>query len=109
MNYTSMELYQGGPQASNSFNPVLASGSNAIYIIGTAFNGCSDTSQTTINVTVNPIPVITLSSSDVNDTICAGESITFSGVGSDMFQFFVDGVAQGAMSTTNSFSTNQSN
>lgn len=110
-NANSYELYvngtlQGGPQASNSFNPVLASGSNAIYIIGTAFNGCSDTSQTTINVTVNPIPVITLSSSDVNDTICAGESITFSGVGSDMFQFFVDGVAQGAMSTTNSFSTN---
>lgn len=96
---------QGAAQASNTFNPTLTSGPNSIYIIGTAFNGCSDTSQTTINVTVNPIPAITLTSDAISNTICAGELVNFNGVGSDMYQFFIDGVSQGALSATNTFST----
>ena len=96
-------ISQGAPQASPTFNPVLTSGLNAVYVIGTAANGCTNNS-TTINVQVNPIPVITLSSSDFDNIICEGESITFSGTGSDLYQFYLNGVSQGSLSATNTYS-----
>lgn len=72
-------LSQGAPQVSPTFTPSVPTGSNEVYIIGTAANGCSDTSQTVLTVTVNPIPTITLTSSDADDIICANESVTFTG------------------------------
>lgn len=90
----------GSTQTSPIFIPTLTSGLNSIYLIGTAPNGCSDTSSTTIDLTVNPIPNILLSSSEPDNTICNGESVTFTGTGSDMYQFFLDGIPQGSMSIT---------
>ncbi|MDX2362575.1 MAG: T9SS type A sorting domain-containing protein [Crocinitomicaceae bacterium] len=96
---------QIGPQASPLFIPVLPAGLNSIYIIGTAPNGCSDTSATTIDVVVNPIPNVVLSSSIPNDTICSGENVIFTGTGSDMYQFFLDGISQGSMSATDTYTS----
>src|SRR5690606_8027598 len=48
------------------------------------------------------LPVATLSSSDADNTICAGESVTFTaGAGGTNYEFFVNGVSQqsGASST----------
>jgi len=97
---------QGAPQASPTFvNPTLPVGSNQVYLIGTAINGCSDTSQAILNIVVNPIPTITLSSSDFDDIICNGDQVTFTGSGSTMYQFFVGGISQGSMSATNTLVT----
>lgn len=97
---------QGAPQVSQTFiNPTLPVGSNQVYIIGTASNGCSDTSQAILNIVVNAIPNITLSSSDADDIICNGDQVTFTGTGSAMYQFFVGGVSQGSMSATNTLVT----
>lgn len=94
-----------GPQASAIFNsPALSVGSNAVEIFGVAANGCPDTSNV-INVTVNPIPTISISSSDPDSTICAGESVTFTGTGGDSYQFYVNGTPQGSMSPTSTFTT----
>ena len=82
-------------------NPALTVGPNSVYLIGTAANGCSDTSQTILSITVNPIPTVTLSSSDADDIICSGESVTFSGAGSNNYQFFIDGNPLGSMSAVN--------
>lgn len=96
---------QVGPQASPTFaNPTLPVGANTIYVIGTAPNGCTNQSST-INVQVNPIPTVVNTSSDIDNTICAGEAVTFTGTGSNMYQFFVNGVPQGSMSATNTFTT----
>lgn len=97
---------QGAVQASPTFtNPTLAAGSNSIYVIGTGSNGCQAASQPTMTVTVNPIPVMTLSSSDVDNTICAGQSITFSATGSTSYQFMVNGTPTGSLSTTSTYTT----
>lgn len=97
---------QGAPQVSQTFvNPTLPIGSNQVYLIGTASNGCSDTSQAILNVVVNPIPTISLTSSDPDDIICNGDQVTFTGSGSTMYQFFVGGISQGSMSTNNVFTT----
>lgn len=94
---------QGAPQASPTFIPTLSVGTNTVYVIGTGANGCSDTSLAVIDITVNPLPTITLSSSDVDNIICEGESVTFSGTGSDMYQFFLNGISQGSLSATSTY------
>ena len=96
---------QGAPQASPTFNPALPGGLNSIYLIGTGGNGCTDTSSTQLSILVTPLPTMVLSSSDLDATICAGESVTFTGVGSDFYQFFIDGTPQGSLSTTNTLTT----
>ncbi len=98
-------ISQGAPQASPTFNPSLPSGTNDIFIIGTGANGCSDTSSTQLSIVVTPIPTMVLTSSDIDTTICNGESVTFTGTGSNLYQFFIDGIPQGSLSTTNTLTT----
>lgn len=98
-------ISQGPAQASPTFtNPTLNLGSNSLYVIGTAPNGCTNQS-TAVGITVNPIPTVVNTSSDADNIICTGESVTFTGTGSTMYQFLVDGVAQTVMSATNTYST----
>jgi len=96
---------QGAPQVSPVFNPLLPSGVDTVFIIGTGSNGCSDTSSTILNITVNAIPTVNLTSSDTDDIICEGESVTFTGTGSAQYQFFIDGIAQGSLSPTSTLTT----
>src|SRR5690606_1841622 len=50
-----------------------------------------------------------LSSSDLDNTICSGESVTYTGTGGTLFEFFINGVSQGAGSAFNSASYNTLN
>lgn len=94
-----------GPGTTNTLsNPSLNIGANDVLVIGTASNGCTD-SSIILNVTVNPLPTITVSSSDMDNTICAGESVTFTGSGADMYQFILNGVPQGVLAAANTFTT----
>ena len=96
----------GPAQGTPTFvNPALPIGTSAVYVEGTAANGCSSTSLPAISVTVNPIPTVTNTSSDADDIICAGETVTFTGTGSNLYQFFIDGVAQTSLSSTSTFTT----
>ncbi|HHZ64321.1 MAG TPA: hypothetical protein EYN51_02290, partial [Flavobacteriales bacterium] len=97
-------ISQGPPQTSATFSPALPSGTIPVYVLGTALNGCTDTSVVVL-VTVNPLPNVVVTSSDLNNSICAGEVVTFTGSGSDMYQFFLDGIPQGSMSLTNTLTT----
>ena len=98
-------LSSQGPSATSILtNPGLLIGSNAIQVVGTGGNGCTDTSAV-IDLTVNAIPTLTMTSSDADDIICAGEQVTFTVNGGDMYQFYVDGTPQGAMSGTSTFTT----
>lgn len=95
---------QGPTSTSTLVNPSLNVGLDTVFVIGTAANGCTDDSPI-IEVTVNPTPTIVASSSDIDNTICAGQSVTFTGTGGSMYQFLLNGVPQGVMSPTSTFTT----
>ena len=56
-------------------------------------------------ITVNPTPTIILSSSDLDFEICAGDNVDFTGMGADQYEFFINGVSQGAASPIDNLST----
>jgi alpha-tubulin suppressor-like RCC1 family protein len=95
----------GAPQPTASFvNPALITGTNSIYVVGTAANGCSNQSATNTTL-VNPLPSVSLTSSDPNNTICAGQNVTFTGTGASQYQFSINGSPQGVLSGASTFTT----
>ena len=56
-------------------------------------------------VTVNALPTAGLISSDADNTICTGESVTFTASGGGTYEFFLNNASQGVTSSTNTFST----
>lgn len=96
---------QGAPTAINTFNTTTLSQPTAdVYVIGYNTLNCGGQSQT-ITTTVNPIPTVSLASSDLDDEICQGETVTFTASGATNYQFFVNGISQGIPSTNNVFSS----
>ncbi|MGC1240227.1 MAG: hypothetical protein WA874_01505, partial [Chryseosolibacter sp.] len=71
----------------------------------TSAAGCSALSSG-ITTTVNPLPVVNLVSSDADNTICAGTSVTFTAApsGSATYNFRVDGVSVQS-SASNTYTT----
>ena len=76
----------------------------SVVATGTDGANCTATSNI-INPIVNPGPIVTLVPDDADTTICVGESISFFAAGGIVYEFFVDGVSQGAPSTTTVFVT----
>ena len=74
----------------------------SVAATATDASNCTVTSNI-ILPTVNPGPIILLISNDADTTICIGESITFFASGALTYEFFVDGVSQGAPSATTIF------
>lgn len=105
--FFSNENSLGAPSTSPTLSPTLPAGIDTITVIGTALNGCIDTSATVIIVEVTAIPIMTLTTP--NNVICDGQSVTFTGSGSDQFQFLFDGNTQGSMSANNIFTTTNLN
>ena len=64
-------------------------------------------SASSVTIIVNPLPNPILTSSDADNVICAGDAVTFSaaGAGAGTYEFFVNGVSQGAASTKATFTT----
>ncbi|WP_378185283.1 gliding motility-associated C-terminal domain-containing protein [Aquimarina sp. W85] len=74
-----------------------------VRVVNTTTN-CSAVSSG-ITTTVNALPTAGISSSDSDNTICAGDSVTFTGSGGDQYEFFVDGVSVQAQSATATYTT----
>ena len=75
-------------------DPALPVGVDTVIVQGVSANGCDDFSQP-ILITVNEIPDILVVSSDADNEICQGDSVTFTSSGGDSYQFFLNGVPQG--------------
>jgi gliding motility-associated-like protein len=93
--------------ASLSYTPTAA-GTYYALARNTTTN-CVSTTRTPIVVTMNPLPIPTLTSSDPDNIFCAGTSVIFTAAGGTGFNFRVGGVSvqSGALSTyTNSSLTN---
>lgn len=115
INYSSAgcSLYQlyvdnlpvGVPQAASLFTPVLTVGTHQINIMGTSVNGCSAMGLP-ITAQVNPIPVVVLQSSDLDNIFCSGVNITITASGANQYQFYINGASQGGLGNTNTFTSN---
>jgi hypothetical protein len=68
-------------------------------------DGTCDGPPQSVSVTVNASPSAGLTSSATANTICAGESVTFTATGGPTYEFFVNGVSQGAAGATSTFTT----
>jgi hypothetical protein len=53
----------------------------------------------------NDFPTAGLSSSDPDNSICEGDEVTFTATGGTSYEFFLDGVSQGAASATDTYSS----
>jgi hypothetical protein len=64
----------------------------SVKVIVTTSSGCIAASNI-ITTTVNNIPLVTLSSSDADNTICPGEPLTFtaSSAAASIFEFYING------------------
>lgn len=80
-----------------SFSPTS---SGTYTVIGTASNGCTDT--TDISLTVNPTPNISITATA--NTLCQGESVTLSGSGAVTYSWS-NNVTDGVSFTPNSSNT----
>jgi gliding motility-associated-like protein len=72
----------GGIVNGVAFNPTQT---NSYTVIGTDANGCSSQAQQT--VTVNPLPTITVASSPINGTVCAGDPVTLVASGASTYSW----------------------
>ncbi|MDB4655866.1 HYR domain-containing protein [Flavobacteriales bacterium] len=88
-----------------STNPYITTSlvdGESIVATGTDGNNCTATSNIIYPI-VNPGPTILLIVDDADTTICVGESLSFFASGALTYEFFVDGVSQGAPSATTVF------
>lgn len=84
--------------------------STTLYnIIGSNSSGCISELLDKPTVTVNLLPVAGLVSSDADDAICQGESITFTASGGDIYEFFIDGSSVQGPGSSDFYSTTSLN
>jgi uncharacterized cupredoxin-like copper-binding protein len=91
--------------ASNSYTSSTLTSGQTVTVRARTASGCSATSAG-IATTVNALPTVTLSSSDADNSICAGETITFTATSNTAtsYEFFVNGISR-QNSATNTFTT----
>jgi len=65
--------------------------------------GWGDIIDFTITVNLPPEPLLT--STDVDNTICEGDSVTFTGTDGDEYEFYVNGISAQSQSASNTFTT----
>ncbi len=80
------------PGETNSTYSTTLTGSEEIKVQVTDEFGCSNVA-TSSSITVNPVPVVSISSSDIDNTICQNDEVTFTADGGDVYEFFVNNVS----------------
>jgi ribosomal protein S17 len=108
---TTYEFYLQGVlvqnSATNLYTTTSLTSGQTVTVKAITASGCSATSLTGITTIVDALPGVTLASSDPNNSICAGETVTFtaSSATATSYEFFVDGVSKQS-GTSNTYITN---
>jgi alpha-tubulin suppressor-like RCC1 family protein len=89
-----------GTQTSNTINYIPKNASHIIKVRGES-NGCSAYADSIYTFKTHQYPVMTFTSDDIDNEICYGEDIQFTGNGAETYEFFINGLSQGASSSTN--------
>ncbi|MGQ1787229.1 T9SS type B sorting domain-containing protein [Saccharicrinis sp. GN24d3] len=93
-----------GPGAEAEYKTTTLADNDNVTVEVTNAIGCS-ASHAGILMTVNPIPVVSIGSSDADNIICAGDEITFTASGGDVFEWFIDGTSVQGPDGNNQFIT----
>lgn len=99
-------ISQGAPSATNTFSTTSLAFSDTVSVMGYTNNGCSKKAPENFTYIVNPLPNVQMTFNDPDTSICSGTDVNFSVSGASQYEFFVNGVSQGAMSPTNTLSLN---
>ncbi len=78
---------------------------DVITVFGRSIYGCEANSDDNFTFTVYPYPTVTMTQSDPDLTICQGDTVDFVANGADLYEFFINGISQGAPSANNLFTT----
>lgn len=96
---------QSGYSTVNTYSTTtLANGDLVTFQALSAF-GCRSFSADSFTVEVAPYPVVHLTCSDIDQVICAGDTVSFTASGANNYEFFVSGASQGIASPTTLFET----
>ncbi len=92
--------------ASNTYTSSAINNGDVISVSGNLL-GCISQQSSTITFTVTPIPSVTLSSSDADNSICQGDAVTFTATpaGYNTYTFY-DGAAIVQNTSSNTYTTN---
>ncbi len=93
-----------GPSASSSLSRSTFSNGDVVYANVISSAGCVAQSSN-INMVVNGLPTPTLTSSDLDNSICDATPVTFTAGGGNTYEFLVNDISQGAPSPTNQYIT----
>ncbi|HSZ26299.1 MAG TPA: hypothetical protein VK766_11285, partial [Cytophagaceae bacterium] len=99
--------WSGTGVTSNVFNPYTVS-PNTYTLTYSVLNGGFCLNQTTVDVVVKSSPTVTMTSSDADNVICVGQSVTFTGSSTGTnkrYQFLKNNIPITALSTTNIYTT----
>jgi len=94
---------QGALSSTDSILTTSLLDGQTITLFG-ASNGCSAYSPTDITVAVTAVPTTTISSSDIDNIVCEGESILYTGSGGALYEFSVNGSVVQSLSATDTYS-----
>lgn len=82
------------------------SNGETITLQGISTFGCQNASANSYTVEVSPYPVVTLSQTDVDQILCAGDTVSFTAGGANNYEFYITGASQGPSSPVNVMTTN---
>ena len=100
--YNNASIVQSSSGAS-SFSTSSLNNGDVISVSGTQ-SGCSSLVLSN-NITVQPIPNVTLSCSDADVSICSDDQVVFTALGADNYSFLVDGVIAHGPTVNNFYTT----
>ena len=100
--YVNTSLQQSG--ASNIYQSSTLNNNDEVWVIVTSSNGCS-TNSSTITMTVNSLPTAGITSSDLDNTICSGDVVTFTASGGNTYEFYKNGVSVQGPGASNTYTT----
>lgn len=105
-NYDFLDNGNNVQSGSNNTYTVTPTANMSLEVIATTANGCIGPTSNTIVTQVNPIPTVTLTSSDADSTVCQNVPVTFTATPSGYanYQFFNAG-ATAQNGTSNTYTT----
>jgi alpha-tubulin suppressor-like RCC1 family protein len=91
--------------AASTFTTSALNNGDIVTLTGSTGAGCTSTSATQFTMAVTPVPSVSLISDDADNILCSGTIVNFTASGGTTYQFFVNGIPQGAPSTNATFTT----
>ncbi|MCI4669243.1 MAG: PKD domain-containing protein [Bacteroidia bacterium] len=99
---TSYQFFQngialGGFSPSNTLTLTNLQTGDVITVAGNTM-GCTANAPQQLDFVIKPLPVVSLFKVSSGNVFCEGETVNFAGVGANSYEYFVNGVSQGAPS-----------